>query len=183
MTPRRAIAEIKDIESRLLFIRGDWVIIDDDLAELYGVSTGRLNECVERQRERFPEDLAFRLTSEETSEAIACSDRLTRLRQSKSRPYVFTEHGATMAASVLQSDRAVEMSTFLVRAFVRVRQMPADCRELAQRISQLERRLASHDQHIKTLAGILRQLIGSDPLSDERRTGSVADGCPSGECH
>ena len=88
-----------------------------------------------------------------------------------------------MAARVLQSDRAVEMSTFLVRAFVWVRERPTDWVEIVRRIARLERRLASHDQDIKTLAELLRQLTGSDPLSDERRMRFTPDGCPSEECH
>ena len=100
---------IKNIENRILFIRGQRVMIDADLADLYGVATKRLNEQVKRNMNRYPSDFTYRLTSEEKTEVVANCDHLTGLKYSKTLPYAFTEHGAIMAANVLNSTRAVEM--------------------------------------------------------------------------
>ena len=109
----------RGIESRILHIRGLRVMIDADLAELYGVTTRRLNEQVKRNIKRFPPDFVFRLSSDEKAEVVAICDHLAGLKFSKTLPYAFTEHGAIMAANVLNSARAVEMSVFVVRAFVK----------------------------------------------------------------
>src|SRR5215471_5640046 len=125
MTKRNAIVE-RPVESRIQFIRGHKVLIDSDLAELYGVSVKRLNEQVKRNPERFPDDFRFRLTADEfqvlrSQNAASKAGRGGR----RSVPFAFTEHGAIMAASVLNSRRAVEVSVFVVRAFVRLREILA----------------------------------------------------------
>jgi hypothetical protein len=97
------------------------VVLDVDLAEFYGVPTKRLNEQVKRNRERFPQDFVFQLTSEDKSEVVANCDHLANLKYSKSLPYTFTGHGTIMAASVLNSTRAIEVSVFIIRAFVKLR--------------------------------------------------------------
>lgn len=148
MSDTKTLVRVGTIQQRILLIRGEKVIIDADLAEFYGVPTKRLNEQVKRNKRRFPEDFMFRLTSTEKSEVVAVCDHLSRLRFSKALPCAFTEHGALMAASVLNSAGAVNVSVFIVRAFVGLRRAIAAHKELAQKIGQLERKLADHDEEI-----------------------------------
>ena len=111
------------VAKRILLIRGQKVMIDSDLAEIYSVTTKRFNEQVRRNIRRFPSDFMFQLTSDEKAWVVANCDHLQNLKYSPHLPYVFTEHGAIMAASVLNSAKAVEMSVFVVRAFVRMREI------------------------------------------------------------
>jgi hypothetical protein len=159
------------IRQRILIIRGERVIVDADLARFYGVSTRRLNEQVRRNASRFPADFAFQLTLDEKAGVIAKCDHLSGLRFAKALPLVFTEHGAIMAASVLNSARAVEMSVFVVRAFVSIRRAIAGNRRLAQHIDQLERRLADHDDQILNLIRAIKELATPPPLPPRRRIG------------
>ena len=147
------------------------MIIDTDLAEFYGVPTKRLNEQVKRNRDRFPPDFVFQLTAAEKGEVVAICDHLEKLKFSKAMPHAFTEHGALMAASVLNSRRAVEMSVFVVRAFVKLRQAVTDHKELATRLDQLERRLTDHDNHIVALVRAIRELASPAELPKKRRIG------------
>jgi len=137
-------------------IRGQKVMLDADLAELYGVTTKRLNEQVKRNRARFPTDFMFQLTAEEKAEVVANCDHLARLKFSPALPAAFTEHGAIMAASVLNSARAVEMSIFVVRAFVRLRQMLASNVELARKLATLERK---YDAQFRVVFEAIRELM------------------------
>jgi hypothetical protein len=111
------------IMNKILVLRGMKVMIDSDLAELYGVTTKRLNEQVKRNIKRFPEDFMFQLTAEEKQEVVANCDHLKRLKFSPNMPYAFTEHGAVMLASVLNSDRAKTVNIQIVRVFSRMRQL------------------------------------------------------------
>lgn len=149
----------KNIQPRILTIRGQKVLIDSDLAELYGVSTKRLNEQVKRNVKRFPEDFIFQLTQQEKSEVVAKCDHLTSLKFAKSMPYAFTEHGAIMAASILNSPQAIEMSVFVVRAFVRLREILFSHKELAHKIFELENRLGDHDTSINSIILAIKQLM------------------------
>ena len=151
------------VEPRIRVIRGKRVILDADLAILYGTTTSRLNEQVRRNRLRFPVDFAFPLTREERSEVIANCDHLRKLRYSKTLPLAFTEHGAIMAANVLNTERAVIMSVHVVRAFVRLREMLTANGELAVKLAELERRVGNHDTKIRTLVAAVRALIGPPP--------------------
>jgi len=110
------------------------IIVDSDLAEFYGVTTKRLNEQVKRNQGRFPEDFVFRMTAQEKAQVVAKCDHLSKLKYSTVLPSVFSEHGAIMAANVLNSEKAIEMSVFVVRAFVSLRQYVLQHRELAQRL-------------------------------------------------
>ena len=121
------------IEQTILIIRGHRVMLDADLADLYGVTTKRLNEQVKRNRKRFPADFMFQLTSHEKAEVVANCDHLTRLKFSPVKPFAFTEHGAVMIASVLNSERAVEVSVYVVRAFVKLRELLGTHKKLAQK--------------------------------------------------
>ena len=129
------IVPAERIQQTILLIRGEKVILDADLAALYGVETRRLNEQVVRNINRFPADFMFQLSAEEKTEVIANCDNLSKLRFYKGLPYAFTEHGAIMVASVLNTPRAVEMSVFVVRAFVRLRAFIATHKELAEKLA------------------------------------------------
>ncbi len=148
--------------SRILTVRGRRVILDSDLAELYGAPTKRLNEQVRRNMGRFPPDFAFTLSSEEwenLKSQIATSSWGGR----RKLPYVFTEHGALMAAGVLNSGRAIEVSIYVVRAFVAMREAIANTQELTKRLGELEkgieRRFVQHDQAIAEILAAIRALM------------------------
>lgn len=158
------------IETRILTIRGQRVMADTDLAEVYGVPTKRLNEQVKRNAERFPEDFAFRLTPEEKTELVANCDRFSRLKHSTALPLVFTEHGAIMAANVLNSQRAIEASVQVVRAFVRMREVLATHKDLARKVDALERKHGTHDAQIKAIFEAIRALM-DPPKTPRRRIG------------
>jgi phage regulator Rha-like protein len=158
--PKRPAMLSVPVESRILIVRRQRVILDSDLAELYGVTVKRLNQQVNRNQERFPADFMFQLTSTE--------DKALRLQIATSKkgrggrrylPYAFTEHGAIMAATVLNSHRAVEMSVFVVRAFVRMREMLAKNRQLAAKINELDRRLETHDTTIQDIIEAIKELM------------------------
>ncbi len=167
----KAIVPVGKIEQRILLIRGKKVIVDADMAEFYGVPTKRLNEQVKRNKDRFPDDFMFQLSAEEKSEVVANCDHLSKLKYSSSLPYAFTEHGAIMAANVLNSPRAIEVSVYIVRAFVKLRQMIAENKELSRKIVQIERHLADHDEQIIELAKAIKQFLKPDPLPKKRRIG------------
>ena len=126
------------IEACILALRGERVMLDTDLAELYGVPTKRLNEQVKRNASRFPVDFMFQLNAAEKAEVVANCDHLSKLKFSKSMPYAFTEHGAIQAANVLASPQAIEMGIYVVRAFVQLRQAAITHTDLAQRLTDLE---------------------------------------------
>ncbi len=173
MAVRRSLVSVERIQRAILLIRGQKVMLDADLARLYGVTTKRLNEQVKRNRDRFPEDFMFRLTAPEKAEVVANCDHLQRLKFSPALPHAFTEHGAIMLASVLNSRRAIEVSVYVVRAFVRLRQMLASHRELAEKLAELEQKVQSHDEHIRSLFEAIRQLM-APPEPKRRRIGFLA---------
>jgi hypothetical protein len=172
-TTRTARMPVEQIARSILVRRGHRVILDGDLAAIYGVSTGRLNEAVKRKARRFPDDFMFRLTREEaecsrSQIAILKSGRGQNL---KYLPHAFTEHGAIQAANVLNSPRAVEMGVYVVRAFVKLRELLASNKELAHRLDELEARiekkLTTHDRAIVAMLSAIRQLL--KPARPERR--------------
>lgn len=158
------------IEQTILVIRGQRVMLDIDLAKLYGVSTKALNQAVKRNANRFPNDFMFRLTQKEKSEVVTNCDHLLKLKFSPTVPTAFTEHGAVMVATVLNSERAVEMSVYVVRAFVKLREMLGTHKALALKFAELERQVASHDSHIRSLFEAIRQLM-EPPASKSRPIG------------
>ena len=170
-----SVVPIERIAHRILLVRGRKVLLDADLAALYGVSTKRFNEQVRRNAARFPEDFMFRLTAQEWSSLRSQSATLEKGRgqHRKYLPLAFTEHGAIMAATVLNSPRATEVSVYVVRAFVRLRELLASNRELARRLDQLERKLGSHDQAIAELVDAIRQLMAQPPPLKGRPIGFV----------
>ncbi len=171
MAESKSVVPVGKIENRILLIRGEKVIIDADLAGFYGVPTKRLNEQVKRNKDRFPDDFMFQLSVEEKIEVVANCDHLKNLKYSNTLPYVFTEHGAIMAAGVLNTSRAIEISVFIVRAFVKVRQMVAGHKELQRKISQIEKRLTGHDEQIVELVNLIKQLLNAEPPPKKRRIG------------
>lgn len=126
------------IDSSILQIRGHKVMIDTDLAALYGVPTKALNQAIKRNAQRFPQDFMFQLSPAEKQEVVTNCDHLSKLKFSKMLPFAFTEHGAIQAANVLSSEQAVEMSVYVVRAFVRLREAIISNKELAHRLDELE---------------------------------------------
>lgn len=174
------VPSYRDIARTILILRGQRVILDADLATLYGVTTKRLNEQVKRNAERFPEDFMFQLTAEEDAalrSQIATSNGAGRGGR-RYAPYAFTEHGAIQAANVLNSPRAVEMSVYVVRAFVQLRELLSSNKELARRFAQLEARLdkklAAHDEAIAAILSAIRQLM-HPPAPKRRGIGFTAD--------
>jgi ORF6N domain len=153
------------IESRIGVVRGLRVMIDADLAVLYGVTTKRLNEQVKRNADRFPGDFLFQLNAAEKAEVVANCDHLTKLKFSKVLPYAFTEHGAIQAANVLASPQAVEMGIFVVRAFVRMRELAAVHGDLAERLDELEQKTEglalTHDTFSRNTRVQLKQLFAA----------------------
>jgi hypothetical protein len=154
------ISALIKIESVIVTIRSHKVILDMDLARIYGVPTKRLNEQVKRNRQRFPADFVFELTEQEKEEVVANCDHLQSLRFSAFRPSAFTEHGAIMAANVLNSAQAVKMSVYVVRAFVKMREMLVSRRELANELAELERKLGGRlDAHELAIVEVLQRLM------------------------
>jgi len=163
--PKRRVTPVFAVESRILILRHQRVILDADIAELYGVPVKRLNEQVKRNQKRFPSDFMFQLNGKERG-ALRSQIATSKPRHGGRRylPYAFTEHGAIMAATVLNSERAVEMSVFVVRAFVRLREMLATNRKLAGKIYELENRSDTHDASIQDLIEAIKELMTpSDP--------------------
>jgi len=153
-------AQLDNVESAIYLIRGQRVMLDSDLAAIYETSTMRLNEQFRRNRKRFPKDFAFQLTREEFTRLISQFAISKKGRGGRRKlPWVFTEHGAIMLASVLNSPIAVQASVRVVRAFVRLREMIAGNAQLAARLKDLERRLDSHDEAIIELFAVLKRLL------------------------
>jgi hypothetical protein len=150
----------KPIESQVRLVRGQKVLLDSELSTLYGVEVRALNQAVKRNEERFPRDFVFRLTAKE-SDVLRSQTVISKSAQGGRRylPYAFTEHGAIMAASLLNSPRAVEMSIFVVRAFVRLREALASHKVLAAKFGEPERRLETHDKAIKEIIDAIRALM------------------------
>ncbi len=161
------------IEQKILLIRGHRVILDRDLAKLYGVDTKRLNEQAKRNIQRFPEDFMFQLTKEESEflRSQFATLKVGRGQHRKYLPYVFTEHGAIMAASVLNSKRAVEMSIRVVRTFIKLRQLLTTHKELAYKLSELERKIEKHDTEIQAIFEAIRQLMAPVTQKPKRHIG------------
>jgi hypothetical protein len=141
------------------YVRGHRVLLDSDLASLYGVTTGNLNKAVNRNRVRFPPDFMFRLAADEAEDLIFQIGRSKGRGGRRHRPYAFTEQGIAMLSSVLNSMRAVKVNIAIMRAFVKLRELVDTDRELAQKFSELERHVGKHDQEIATILEAIRQLM------------------------
>ncbi len=180
------------IESRILNLRGQKVILDADLAELYGVPTKVFNQAVKRNADRFPEDFAFQITAAEFAELRALnssqfamsspderaspnwSQFVTSSKKHRGvayRPWAFTEHGALMAANILRSEQAVEMSVFVIRAFVRAREQLAANAAILKRLAEIDKTLLEHDSALRTIWAKLQPLLAAPPEPPKRRIG------------
>jgi ORF6N domain-containing protein len=175
-TKQASPVAVEQIGRTILLLRGHRVLLDAELAALYGVTTKRLNEQVKRNAERFPDDFIFRLTRTET-EALNRSQFATgsqKHRDPRFPPFAFTEHGAIMAAAVLNSPRAVEMSVYVVRAFVQLRELLASNTALARKLNELEGKLKNHDEAIAAILSAIRELM-NPPAAKRRGIGFTAN--------
>jgi hypothetical protein len=176
---------VERIEPRILFIRGQRIILDADLADLYGVTTKRLNEQVKRNANRFPPEFMFQFTKEEVLSmrsqfATASDDDHSGIRSQivtaskrniRYLPYAFTEHGALMAASILNTPRAIDVSVYVIKAFVKLREFLSSHKDLAEKLASLERKVSSHDESIQALVAAIRRLLEVPSTSPTRRIG------------
>jgi hypothetical protein len=178
---KTAIVVARKVDSKIFVLRGQRVILDADLAELYGVQVRHLNQQVKRNAKRFPLAFRFQLSPHEwkilRSQNVISSAGHGGARY---RPYAFTEHGAIMAATVVNSERAIEMSVFVVLAFVRMRRAIAGNRHILTKLAELERRLEAHDTDIQDLMEAIRELMS--PAEPSRtRIGFEAPSDPGGK--
>jgi hypothetical protein len=156
---KRKIISAERVLQSIRWIRGQKVLIDSDLATLYGVTTGNLNKAAKRNVDRFPSDFMFQLEPEELANLKFQFGIPGWGGRRRSRPYVFTEQGIAMLSSVLNSERAVKVNIAIMRAFVKLRRMLDTNRELAQKFSELERRVGKHDEEIVEILEAIRQLM------------------------
>jgi len=163
------------IERAILIVRDQRVILDVELAELYGVPTKALNQAFKRNKERFPPDFAFRLTVAERDEVVTICDHLANLKFSRVTPNAFTEHGAIMAANVLNSDRAIAMSVMVVGTFIRLRDRMVQQEEMAKALRQIERRVSQHDEQLLAHVRRLRDISMPPSHRRNRRIGYNAE--------
>jgi hypothetical protein len=171
MTKPTNLIPVDRIQKSILIIRGQKVILDSDLAALYGVTTGNLNKAVKRNAERFPSDFMFQLGIKEAADLIFQFGISKGRGGSRHRPYAFTEQGVAMLSSVLRSDRAVQVNIAIMRAFVLLRQTLAGHEELARKFAELERRIESHDTAIQSLFEAIRQLMEPPPTPTKPEIG------------
>jgi hypothetical protein len=180
---KTAIVVARKVDSKIFVLRGQRVILDADLAELYGVQVRHLNQQVKRNAKRFPLAFRFQLSPHEW-EILRSQNVISSAGHggARYRPYAFTEHGAIMAATVVNSERAIEMSVFVVLAFVRMRRAIAGNRHILTKLAELERRLEAHDADIQDLMEAIRELM--NPAEPTRtRIGFEAPSDPSEKAH
>ena len=165
-----SLIPIARVERSILHIRGHNVILDRDLAEMYGVSTKVLNQAVRRNLSRFPEDFMFQLTVDEDA---ALRSQIVTSNAGRGgrryRPYAFTEQGVAMLSSVLNSDRAIEVNIAIMRAFVRLREILSTHKDLAAKLEKMEKKLGEHDQHFQVVFEAIRQLTTQPPAPKSKR--------------
>jgi hypothetical protein len=166
---------LKPIDSFILTVRGSKVLIDADLATIYGVKTLALNQAVKRNSERFPEDFIFQLSAKEKLEVITNCDHLEQLKFAKSLPFAFTKHGALMTATVLNSPQAVAMSVHIVRAFIQMREQLVANRKIFKRLVEIDKTLLEHDSVLRDIYRKLLPLLQPPPESPKRRIGFGPD--------
>jgi len=159
------IVPAEKIDRAILFLRGCKVMLDSDLAEIYGVKTSRLNEQVKRNKDRFPNDFMFQLTKQEKQEVIANCDHLQKLKFARTNPYAFTEHGTIMLANVLNTPTAIETSVLIVRAFVKLREILSTHKDLERKIIELE---SKYDKRFKLIFEAIRELMQQEQLEKNR---------------
>src|SRR5439155_10691492 len=166
----RAIMSLERIAQRILYLRNQKVMLDSDLARLYGVTTGNLNKAVNRNRGRFPSDFMFQLSAEEAERLIFQSGISKGRGGRRHLPHAFTEQGVAMLSSVLNSERAVQVNIAIMRAFVKLREILETNRELARKFDELEARVGKHDEQIGSIIEAIRQLM-APPEKPKREIG------------
>ena len=174
---RSAVVPISAIERRIYVIRGQKVMLDRDLAELYGVRTRALKQQVKRNANRFPADFTFRLSRLEAERLISQNVISTRRSFSRALPSAFTEQGVAMLSSVLKSERAAQVNVLIMRAFVRMREVLAGQKELLKKLDELEKKSQTHDVEIQAIFDALKRLI-QVPAPPHRRIGFIAEARP-----
>jgi len=167
------IIPLEKIEQKIYLIRRHKVMLDKDLARLYGVPTKRLNEQVKRNRRRFPDDFMFQLNKQEYND-LKSQNATSRWGGTRKLPYVFTEQGVAMLSSVLHSDRAIQVNIVIVRTFVKLRRILSTHKELAQKLKELERKIAKHDEDIQAVFYAIKQLM-TPPEKPKRKIGFHKD--------
>lgn len=172
MSEQQSIIPVERIERAIVVIRGHKVMLDKNLASLYGVTTGNLNKAVQRNLSRFPEDFMFRLSTEAYEALIFHSGRSKGRGGSRHRPYAFTEQGVAMLSSVLRSDRAVQVNVEIMRAFVRMRQILASHADLARKLKALEKK---YDAQFKVVFDAIRELMTPPPAPPRGKFGFARD--------
>jgi phage regulator Rha-like protein len=172
----KELIPVERIENKILFLRGHKVILSNDLAELYNVLPKRLIEQVKRNIDKFPDDFMFQLNRQEF---MALKSQIATSKRGRGGvrklPYAFTEHGAIMAANVLNSKKACEMSILVVRTFVKIRKTAFEIKELSDRIKELENKMGETDSEVKYLFEAIRQLMAPPPVPPKRKIGFPAD--------
>ncbi len=183
--PLGSIVPVERIAQKIYLLRSHKVMLDSDLAKLYKVPTKAFNQAVRRNLDRFPEDFMFQLTWEEAkalrSQIVTLNEApprsqivtLKRGQNIKYRPYVFTEHGVAMLSSVLNSQRAVQMNIFIIRAFIKLREVLASHKDLARKIEDLERQQKEHGELLASVYSVVKQLIAPPVNPSKRRIGFV----------
>lgn len=163
---------LERIENRIYLIRGQKVMLDRDIAGLYGVETKYLNRQVKRNKKRFPKEFVFQLTEKEKKEVVTNWHHLEELKFSYRLPFVFTEHGVTMLASVLNSEKAIKVSLLIIKVFVRLRQIFLNHHELAGKVAELEGRVGKQDVKIDAIFDAIRKLM-EPPEKPDRKIGFI----------
>lgn len=166
----KALMPVEVIERKIYFIRGQKVMLDKDLAFLYGVKPIRLREQVKRNIKRFPEDFMFQLNDSEINFMVSQNAIPSRKHLGGYNPYVFTEHGVAMLATVLNSERAIQVNIAIMRAFVRLKEILSTHKELAHKLAELERKIEKHDEEIKGIFDAIRMLM-TPPASKKGKIG------------
>lgn len=163
------------VAAKILIIRGRRVMLDSDLAKLYGVPVKAFNQAIKRNIKRFPGDFMFRLSWEEVESSRSQFVTLKRGQNIKYLPYAFTEHGVAMLSSVLNSERAIQVNILIMRAFTKLREILLTHKDLAVKIEALEKKYAEHDQTIKEIFRAIRQLLDPPPTKEKKIIGFQAD--------
>jgi len=159
------------VERRIFLIRGRKVMLDRDLAELFGVKTKQLNRQVKRNIKRFPQEFMFRLTKKERDELVPIWHQFRQMKHSYVLPYAFTEHGVAMLASVLNSESAVKMSIIIIKTFIKLREIVVTHKELALKLQELEGRVGKHDSDIQAIIKAIKHLLAPSRAKNKVITG------------
>ncbi|MEK7468889.1 MAG: ORF6N domain-containing protein [Planctomycetota bacterium] len=171
MSGLKVMIPVESVEHLIVRVRGQRVLLDNDLARMYGVRTSGLNRAVKRNAGRFPPDFMFRLTDEEAS-GLMCQIGTSNGRGGRrTLPFAFTEHGVAMLSSVLRSDRATLVNIAIMRAFIRTREIVATQQEISRKLSELERRVGTHDEAIQGIFAAIRQLVNPPRGRGPKRIG------------